>query len=88
MAGCWISVLFYWKAISAKTREPNHGMWEFIQWLSANQNSINFVEVEQFMFSLSKLLQVHCFIYGSLFAPILGFLEAPVDPKVVLFDQA
>ena len=28
-------------------KEPGHGIWEFIQWPSANQNTTIFLEVEQ-----------------------------------------
>ena len=38
--------LFCRKAIQ-EVKEPSHGIWEFIQWLSANQNTTNFLEVEQ-----------------------------------------
>ena len=38
--------------------QPSHGIWKFIQWLSANQNGTNFMEISDL---ISKVLQN---IYG------------------------
>ena len=39
MVGCWISILFYRKAISvkAKIKKPDHGIWEYSMAISQSE---------------------------------------------------